>query len=191
MNRCYLTVVLLGPSGPPFCPLAAADLPPAGDPSDVPLEVPVVRQAMQDRSFAEARKAIDEVAKAKDAPGDYLAYLRAWSLYLEKQHDQAIAALEKFEKDFPRRRGCVAPVCQGPGHGSQGRLPRRAGDLRTRGEIPALRSAAAAIGGRLSGVCRRKVPAPPRGSATRLQDREGVLCPGPGYRPGCGATCGG
>ena len=35
-------------------------------------------------------------------PSDYLAYLRAWSLELEKQHDQAIAATEKFEKDFPQ-----------------------------------------------------------------------------------------
>ncbi len=57
---------------------------------------------MQDRNFAEARKAIDEAAKAKDAPSDYLAYLRAWSFQLDNQPDQAIAALEKFEKDFPQ-----------------------------------------------------------------------------------------
>ena len=87
----------------PFHPLAAADRPDRWhDPSDVPLVAPAVRQAMQDRNFADARKAIDEAAKAKDAPSDYLAYLRAWSLHLEKQHDQAIAALEKFEKDFPQ-----------------------------------------------------------------------------------------
>ncbi|MGA2253929.1 MAG: tetratricopeptide repeat protein, partial [Thermoguttaceae bacterium] len=103
MNRCYLTVGLfLGLLAHPFHPLAAAELPPVYDPSDVPLVAPGVRQAMQDRNFADARKAIDEAAKAKDAPSDYLAYLRAWSLYLEKQHDQAIAALEKFEKDFPQ-----------------------------------------------------------------------------------------
>jgi TolA-binding protein len=77
-------------------------LPRLGDPGDVPLPDPAVRQAMQDRDFTVARKAIDESAKAKDAPRDYLAYLRAWSLELEKQHDPAIAALEKFEKEFPQ-----------------------------------------------------------------------------------------
>ena len=39
----------------------------------MPLVAPAVRQAMQDCNFAEARKAIDEAAKAKDAPSDYLA----------------------------------------------------------------------------------------------------------------------
>ncbi len=118
MSRCCLSVGLfLGLLAPSLQTLAAADAPPVSDPghrqvenlsyrvedpSDVPLAAPAVRQAMQDRNFAEARKAIDEAAKAKDAPSDYLAYLRAWSLALEKQHDQAIAALEKFEKDFPQ-----------------------------------------------------------------------------------------
>ena len=103
MNGCCLTVVVfLGLPALGFHPLAAAGLPPVEDPADLPPLAPAVREAMQDRNFAEARKAIDEAAKAKDAPGDYLAYLRARSLYLEKQHDQAIAALEKFEKDFPQ-----------------------------------------------------------------------------------------
>ena len=123
MSRCCLTVGLfLGLLARSFQPLAAADSPPvdagkmptrqdaggtptplsAQDPSDVPLVAPAVRQAMQDRHYAEARKAIDEAAKAKDAPSDYLAYLRAWSLSLDKQHDQAIAALEKFAKDYPQ-----------------------------------------------------------------------------------------
>ncbi len=103
MSRFCLSVGLfLGLLARSFHPLAAAEVPPVQDPGDVPLLPPAVRQAMQDRNFADARKAIDEAAKAKDAPGDYLAYLRAWSLHLEKQHDQAIAALEKFEKDFPQ-----------------------------------------------------------------------------------------
>ena len=123
MSRYSLTVGLLsGLLAPSFHPLAAAEtsagyagrmptpqdagrmptLPSLDDPSDVPLPDPAVRQAMQDRDFTVARKAIDEWAKAKDAPRDYLAYLRVWSLELEKQHDQAIAALEKFEKDFPQ-----------------------------------------------------------------------------------------
>ena len=117
MSRCCLTVGLfLGLLGLSVPPLPAAEAPPVNkpgerqvenlsyrevspqDPGDVPLLAPAVRQAMQDRNFADARKAIDEAAKAKDAPSDYLAYLRAWSFQLEKQPDQALAALEKFEK---------------------------------------------------------------------------------------------
>jgi hypothetical protein len=92
----------LGLLARPFQLLLAADVPPLGDPSDLPLVAPAVRQAMQDRDYASARKAIDEAVKAKDAPTDYLAYLRAWSLHLEKKDDQAIAAFQQFEKDFPQ-----------------------------------------------------------------------------------------
>ena len=103
MNRCCLGVgFFLGLLAPAFLAAAAAEIPPPQDPGDVPLASPAVRQAMQDRNFPEARKAIDEALKAKDAPGDYLAYLRAWSFHLEKQHDRAIAALEKFARDFPQ-----------------------------------------------------------------------------------------
>ena len=163
MSRCCLTVGLfLGLLAPSFQPLTAADSPPVYDPSDVPLAAPAVRQAMQDRNFAEARKAIDEAAKAKDAPSDYLAYLRAWSLDLEKQHDQAIAALEKFEKDFPQstwlRRArfakAQAMVAKSDFRGAQA-------IYEARGQVSALRRAAATIGGRLPGVCRRAIPAPP------------------------------
>ena len=59
---------------------------------------------MQDRDYTAARIAIDKAAKAKDAPSDYLAYLRAWSLHLDKQYDQAIAAFDKIEKDYPQSR---------------------------------------------------------------------------------------
>ncbi len=102
MRRYCLSVVLfLGPLAPSFNLSTAADLPPQ-DPSDVPLAPAAVRQAMQDRDFPAARKAIHQATKTKDSPDDYLAYLQAWSLVLEKQHDRAIAALEKFEKDFPQ-----------------------------------------------------------------------------------------
>ena len=189
MSRFCLTVGLfLGLLARSFHPLAAADGPPANDPghrqvenpsfdpSDVPLLAPAVRQAMQDRNYAEARKAIDEAAKAKDAPVDYLAYLRAWSFQLEKQPDQAIAALEKFEKDFP-----------------QSTWRRRARFAKAQAMVAKsdFRGAAATVGGRLSGVCRRPVPAPPRGPAARLQERAGVLCPCPRCGPAGPATCGG
>ena len=103
MSRYCLTIGLfLGLLARFVSPLAAADAPPVHDPSDVPSVAPAVRQAMQDRDYAAARKAIDEAAKDKDAPNDYLAYLRAWSFHLDKQYDQAIAALEKFANDYPQ-----------------------------------------------------------------------------------------
>jgi alpha-2-macroglobulin len=71
-------------------------------PADMPLADAQVRQLMQDGKYPEARKAIAESAKAKDAPQDYLTYLSAWSFYQEKQYDQAIAAYEQFEKQFPQ-----------------------------------------------------------------------------------------
>jgi alpha-2-macroglobulin len=87
-------------------PLPAAENRPAVESAyeaaDVPLLPVPIRQAMQDGDFPAARKAIDEAARAKDAPHDYLAYLRAWSLHLEKQEDAAIAAFIQFERDFPR-----------------------------------------------------------------------------------------
>jgi len=70
--------------------------------TSVPLPSPKIRQAMQDRNYAEAVKAIDEAAQAKDAPRDYLAYLKGWALYLSKQYDPAIATLDEVEKQFPK-----------------------------------------------------------------------------------------
>jgi uncharacterized protein YfaS (alpha-2-macroglobulin family)/tetratricopeptide (TPR) repeat protein/type II secretory pathway component GspD/PulD (secretin) len=69
---------------------------------DGPLAPEKVRQAMQDANYAEAVKAIDEAAAAKDAPKDYLAYLKARAYELNKQYDQAVAAYEQVEKDFPK-----------------------------------------------------------------------------------------
>ena len=82
----------------------------------------------------------------------------------------------------PKRVAAPRPLCQGPGHGRQGRLPRRPGDLRTRGEVSALRSAAAAIGGRLPGVRRRAVPAPPRRINSPTTRARGSSMPWPWIR---------
>ena len=204
MGRCCLSVGLfLGLLAPSLQTLAAADAPPVNDPgnrqvenlsypvdpSDVPLAAPAVRQAMQDRNFAEARKAIDEAAKAKDAPSDYLAYLRAWSLALEKQHDQAIAALEKFEKDFPQspwlRRARFAKaqalVAKGDFRGAQAIYEQEAkyllSDRGGSNRRPSTWSSPSAV------------PAPPHRIDSPTTRRAGVLCPGPGYGPGGPAMC--
>ena len=146
---------------------------------------------MQDRNFADARKAIDEAAKAKDAPSDYLAYLRAWSLSLEKQHDQAIAALEKFEKDFPQstwlRRGrfakAQAMVAKGDFRGAQAIYEQEAKYLLS----AARRQQSAAV--YLEFADARFQPRR-QDQTARLRERAGVLRPGPGYGPGGPATRG-
>ena len=85
--------------------VAAASEPKPGDPSaDVPLVNEKIRQLMQDRSYLEAVKAIEAAVQAKDAPADYLAYLKAWTLCLAKQYDVAITAYGRLEKEFPQSR---------------------------------------------------------------------------------------
>ncbi len=210
MSRFCLTFgVFLGLLAPSFQPLSAADLPPDNsghrqveklsymaadlpqqDPSDVPLLAPGVRQAMQDCNFAAARKAIDEAAQAKDAPSDYLAYLRAWSFQLQKQPDQAIAALEKFEKDFPQstwlRRArfakAQAMVAKSDFRGAQAIYEHEGKYLLS----AARRQQSAAVYREFADA---RFQPPPRSTA-RLQGRAGVLCPGPGYGPGGPATRG-
>ncbi|MEX0586800.1 MAG: tetratricopeptide repeat protein, partial [Pirellulales bacterium] len=60
-----------------------------------------VRQAMQDRNYVAAVKAIDEAATAADAPKDYLAYLKGRALHLAERYDEAIKRFDTFEKEFP------------------------------------------------------------------------------------------
>ena len=71
-------------------------------PADAPLVADKVRQLMQDRNYAEAVKAIDEAAAAKDAPKDYLAYLKGRALSLQNQYDEAVAVFDAMQKDFPK-----------------------------------------------------------------------------------------
>src|SRR5438874_741563 len=70
----------------------------------VPLpQVPAkVSELMQDRRFAEAIKAIDEAAKAADAPRDYLAYLKGRALHLSGQSDAAVEQFIAIGKQFPK-----------------------------------------------------------------------------------------
>ena len=93
--------------------------------ADTPLVDEKIRQVMQDRNYAEAVKAIDEAAKAKDAPQDYLAYLRAGRSTCGKQYDEAIAVFDQLAEGLSQERVAPpGPVRQGRGPGPQGRLPR-------------------------------------------------------------------
>ena len=56
---------------------------------------------MQDRKYGEAVAAIDAELKKDDAPKAYLGYLKGRALYLSKQHDEAIAAFQQVQKEFP------------------------------------------------------------------------------------------
>ena len=79
---------------------------PAADswPSDAPLVPENVRQLMQDRHYVEAIRAIDEASSAKDAPKDYLAYLKGRALFLQNDFDRAAAVFDAMQKDFPKSR---------------------------------------------------------------------------------------
>ncbi len=74
----------------------------------VPLpRVPVaVSELMQDHKYAEAIKAIDAAVAdknlaEKDAPRDYLAYLKGRALHLSGQFDAAVEQFTAMQKQFP------------------------------------------------------------------------------------------
>ncbi len=70
--------------------------------ADVPLVPDKIRQAMQDRKYAEAVQAIDEAAKAPGAAADYLLWLKGRALFLDNRPDDAIAAFDGLQKQFPK-----------------------------------------------------------------------------------------
>jgi hypothetical protein len=92
-----------------------------------------VRLAMQDRRYPEAVKAIDEAAKAADAPRDYLAFLKGWALCLDKQYDASVAAFAGMEKQFPQSRW-LRKARQGRGLALARKGDFRAAELIFRGE---------------------------------------------------------
>ncbi|MEX2186156.1 MAG: tetratricopeptide repeat protein, partial [Pirellulales bacterium] len=61
-----------------------------------------VRQAMQDRDYAAAVKAIDAAMAGDFAAKDYLAYLKGRALHLSEKYDEAIARFDTIEKEFPK-----------------------------------------------------------------------------------------
>jgi uncharacterized protein YfaS (alpha-2-macroglobulin family) len=79
----------------PVATHAAAEKPTA----DVPLVADKIREAMQDRRYADAVKAIDEAAQVKDAPRDYLLYLKGRALHLDGKYDEAIAVFDQLGKE--------------------------------------------------------------------------------------------
>jgi len=73
--------------------------------ADAPLVADKIREAMQDRHYADAVKAIDETLKEKDekdSSHDYLVYLKGRALHLDGKYDDAIAVFDQFAKDHPK-----------------------------------------------------------------------------------------
>jgi len=73
--------------------------------ADAPLVADKIREAMQDRRYADAVQAIDESAQVKDAPRDYLLYLKGRALHLAGKYDEAIAVFDQLGKELPDRAG--------------------------------------------------------------------------------------
>ncbi|NUQ64841.1 MAG: tetratricopeptide repeat protein [Pirellulales bacterium] len=69
--------------------------------ADVPLVDEAIRQAFQDRNFAAALEALDKAIQAKDAPKDYLTYLKGRALSFQEKYDDAVAVFDQFAKQFP------------------------------------------------------------------------------------------
>lgn len=94
----------------PAATAPAADQASAGTSAPAPALEPLpvvpdlVRQRLQDRQYAEAVAAIDQVLAAPDAPSDlardYLGYLKGRALHLAGEYDQAVAAFEAVERQF-------------------------------------------------------------------------------------------
>ena len=89
--------------------LPAAAAPAEKASADAPLVADKIREAMQDRRFADAVKAIDESALAKDAPRDYLLYLKGRALHLDGKFDEAIAVFDQLGKVLPGGSGSKNP----------------------------------------------------------------------------------
>ena len=70
--------------------------------ADTPLVADNIREAMQDRRYADAVKAIDESLKDKNAPHDYLTYLKGRALHLDGKYDEAITVFDEFAKQYPK-----------------------------------------------------------------------------------------
>ena len=77
-------------------------------PADAPAVPEGVRRLMQDRNYAEAVKAIDAAAAAKDASKDYLAYLKGRALALQNRYDEAAAVFSPCRTISPRVNGSAA-----------------------------------------------------------------------------------
>ena len=68
--------------------------------ADGPLLDPATAAALQDRDYPAALKAIAAAAAVKGAPQAELAYLKAWTLCLNKDYDAAAAACDELVKQY-------------------------------------------------------------------------------------------
>ena len=84
----------------PGMSLPGMSTPAAPDTTDAPLVDEKVRQAMQDRDYAEAVAAIEAASRVENAPRDYLAYLRGRALLLDEKYDEAVKAFSAMEQEF-------------------------------------------------------------------------------------------
>lgn len=71
-------------------------------PEDPPLVPEPIRQAMQDRDYEGAVRAIQAALAAGQGPEDYLLSLKGRALHLAKKYDEAVAAFESLEERFPQ-----------------------------------------------------------------------------------------
>ncbi|MCA9247003.1 MAG: tetratricopeptide repeat protein, partial [Planctomycetales bacterium] len=69
--------------------------------ADAPVVSAAIRQAMQDRDYAAAEKAIDAEIAKKDAPVDYLLYLKSRAAHEAGQYDRGVAICDDALKQLP------------------------------------------------------------------------------------------
>src|ERR1039458_6583492 len=107
LNLLSSLLVLVGMALPAVAAVAVREAPGAREAvaekgsADAPLVSDKIREAMQDRRYADAVKAIDEAAKVKDAPRDYLLYLKGRAMHLDGRYDAAIAVFDQLGKELP------------------------------------------------------------------------------------------
>ena len=61
-----------------------------------------VSQALEDREYAKAVKAIDAALAAKEGAADYLAYLKGRALFFAGKYDESVAQFDRFAKEYPK-----------------------------------------------------------------------------------------
>jgi len=98
-------LIFIGMALPTAAAPAAHGVPVEKPSADAPLVADKIREAMQDRRYSDAVKAIDEAVRVKDAPCDYLLYLKGRALHLGGKYDEAIAVFDRLGKELPSQAG--------------------------------------------------------------------------------------
>ena len=105
LNLLSFLLVFISMALPAYAAPAAHGVPVEKPSADAPLVADKIREAMQDRRYADAVKAIDEAVRVKDAPCDYLLYLKGRALHLGGKYDEAIAVFDRLGKELPSQAG--------------------------------------------------------------------------------------